>query len=196
MTTELEAVNRMLRTIGQVGVSTIPDGGQSDSRIALNILNDYTIELQQEGYDFNTDEKVELLTESDGTINIPSDALRVIPYYSGNRYTVRGGKLYDLDARSGVFQRPAWVHIIRRVPFESLPYPLQNYVIVRSARVFANTVIGAQEQNGYNAEDEARTRIAWLNTVSEDMQLNILSSSSHHRPSTFRPGHAITRGLY
>lgn len=191
---ELEAVNRMLRSIGQVPVSSIPDSGQSDSRIAAEVLKDYTIELQQDGYDFNTDEALELTPDVSGVIVIPSDVLRIIPTYRRNRYTIRDGKLYDLDKRSNIFEFAAKVKAIRKVPFEGLPYPLQNYVTVRSARVFANRMIGAPEQNGYNSEDEARARITWLNTVAEDMSLNILSGPDHHRPDSFSPYQALLRG--
>lgn len=195
MISELEAVNRMLRVIGQVPVAFIPESGQSDSRIALEVLKEYAVELQQDGYDFNTLSEVSLEPGAGGFIAIPANVLRVIPYNPQNRYTVRSGRLFDLDKRTDVFTAPAVVTLITKVDFESLPYPLQNYVVIRASRVFSNRVVGAPEQNGYNSEDEARARITWLNTVAEDMQLNLLSNDTHHRPHTFRPYQAIARGL-
>ena len=192
---ELTAVNKMLRSIGQVPVRELPDGGQSDARVARDTLLDYALELQQEGYDFNTDEKVKLEPDVSGLIPFTDDVLRIKPSGYGRRYTIRNRRLYSLDDKTDIFDNPQELDIIRQVPFEELPFSLQNYVVIRAARVFANQVVGAPEQNGYNSEDEARARIAWLNTVAEDMHLNLLSDSGHQRPRSSQPYQALTRGF-
>lgn len=193
MSTELKAVNTMLRSIGQVPVQDISDSPISDSRIALEILREYTDELQSEGYDFNTTEALKLSPNSDGEIFVPINTHRVRPTESHPRVTIRQSKLYDLDNQTFIFTGPIKVDTQFCVPYPELPPTLQRYVVIRASRVFGNRVVGAGELNAYGQEDEARARIMWLNAVSEDMALNVLSSSSHHRPSTFTSNSVINR---
>ena len=190
---ELEAVNTILRTIGQVPVLAIPDSGMSDARLAYETLTAYTKELQTEGYEFNTDDDVKLTPDNQGVVRVPENAIRVWSYNPSHRYTVRAGTLYDLGNRTGTFTEPIKVSMVTLRPFEELPYTLQRYVVIRSARVFANQTIGAQEQNSYNQEDEVRARLAWLNSLAEDMDLNVLSSTSHTKGNVYRPYNTMRR---
>jgi Tail tubular protein len=185
MATTLSAVNTMLRVIGQVPVTSIPDSGLADSTIAREVLYEYTNELQSEGFDFNTFTKVTLSPDGAGFIPITSDIIRVKPYYPYQRFTVRSNRLYNLDKSTDVFTSPVLVNMVKIVSFESLPELLARYVIIRSARVFGTRVVGSGEQNGYTQEDEARARSVWLNAMSEDMELNILSDSTHFKHHQF-----------
>lgn len=191
--TELEAINTMLRAIGQVPVRDISDSPTSDSNIAQQVLNEYTVELQTDGYDFNTDTKVVVSPNNSQKIFITSEVIRVWNYYNYPRLTVRNSRLYNLDDRTENFDQDQTINQIVSVPFVDLPPVLQRYVVIRAARVFGNRVVGAGEINAYNQEDESRARLAWLNALSEDMQLNVLSTSSHHRQPTFRPSHVLRR---
>lgn len=60
-TTELEAVNAMLRAIGEAPVSTLTGATQVDVVAALGILTDLTREVQEEGWRFNTEFGMEVL---------------------------------------------------------------------------------------------------------------------------------------
>jgi hypothetical protein len=160
--------------------------------MALSVLEEYAKELQLEGYEFNTDEQLELVPNVDNEI-VVNDFIRVTAYSQWERYTLRGNRVYDLTKRTYKFDKPIKVTAVYLVPFEDLPLTLQRYVAIRSARVFANRVIGAGEQNNYNQEDEVRARIAWLNTVSEDMDLNVLSNQNHVSGLNYRPYQAMIR---
>jgi hypothetical protein len=194
MATILSAVNTMLRVIGQVPVTSIPDNGLSDAAIAKEVLVEYSNELQSEGYDFNMLTKTTLMPDGSGFIPIAADVIRVKPYYPYQRFTVRSSRLFDLDKNTDVFTSPVLVNMIRLVSFEALPELLARYVTIRAARVFGTRVVGSGEQNGYTQEDEARSRAVWLNAVSEDMELNLLSDSTHHRLSTFTSSSVLSRG--
>lgn len=197
----LTAVNTMLRVIGQVPVSSIPSSGLADSTMASEVLKEYTKELQTEGFDFNRQVRKELTPDVNGHIFIELDPLvdeslvSAKSYYPYRRFTTRGSasQLYDLDNQTYVFNKPVYVDIITAHKFDELPPSLQRYVLIRAARVFANRVIGSQEQNGYNAEDEARARAEWMQYVSNEDELNVLSSSSGHRLNTFRPASIFNR---
>ena len=191
--TELEAVNTMLRAIGQVPVINIPPSGQSDSRVALDILNENAKEFQAEGFDFNQNTGEELTPTVDSLIVLPEGTVRVTSYYPYQRFVERGGLLYDLDRATTEFTQPVKVNRVFVLPFEELPYALQRYVNIRSARVFASRAVGAQELNSYLGEEEVRARLQWLQSQAVDMDLNVLSTPSHHRPNVFQPYRSIIR---
>lgn len=193
--TELEAVNLMLRNIGQVPVTSISDSPRKDSNIALQVLREYSSELQTDGYDFNTFEKFEVTPSSTKTISFGPSVIRVRNYYPYQRLTLKGRFLWDVDNQTSLFDGPQTVNIIQEVSFEDLPRVFQRYVTIRAARVFANRVVGAGEINSYTSEDETRARIAWINSYSEDMELNVFSNSSHHRPATYSLFGTINRSL-
>jgi hypothetical protein len=54
-TTELEAVNAMLASIGEAPIDSLDGATQSDVQTAINILRDTTREVQTEGWRFNTE---------------------------------------------------------------------------------------------------------------------------------------------
>lgn len=54
-TTELEAVNAMLASIGEAPIDTLDGATQADVQTAINILRNTTREVQTEGYRFNTE---------------------------------------------------------------------------------------------------------------------------------------------
>lgn len=203
MTTKLEAVNTMLRVIGQVPVLSIPDSGISDAAVASAVLDEYTKELQSTGYDFNTDTEKELTPNVDGFILIPDNVIRVDIsrcYRVRNivfRPTSEGRRLYDQDDNTFVFDDDAKVIVdwVFTQDFEYLPETLQRYVIIRSARVFANRVVGAGEINAYTNEDEIMAKTAWLEEVSADEDLNMFNRDGF-KPRTFHPIDAINRNGY
>jgi hypothetical protein len=54
-TTELEAVNTMLNTIGEAPVNTLVNMTSVDASSALSILNSVNREVQSQGWFFNTE---------------------------------------------------------------------------------------------------------------------------------------------
>jgi len=193
--TELEAVNIMLSAIGQVPVAAISSSPLSDSAIALAVLQEYTFELQSRGYDFNTTENVEMTPDGSGFVTFDDTYIKVKAYFSYQRFLLRQSnfRLYDLINKTDVFTTNPHVTYVVKVPFTELPVTLQRYVLIRAARVFANRVVGSQEQNNYNAEDEARARAEWLTEVAVESELNVMSSRSHLRPRTFSPNDTLSR---
>ena len=76
-TTELEAVNTMLSTIGEPPVNSLTGQQTADAAIAKNILDEVSRDVQTAGWHFNTQYGVTLSPSSDGTISIGSDIVRV-----------------------------------------------------------------------------------------------------------------------
>ena len=70
-TTELEAINTMLSTIGESPVNTVEDTGNVDVVIARQILQTASREVQARGWHFNTEINYTITPDSDGYLVLP-----------------------------------------------------------------------------------------------------------------------------
>jgi len=158
-TTELEAVNLCLAAIGESPVSSTVDTGLADVQGALQKTREASRQLQTRGWSFNRD--VEMLTARtvDGFLLQPADAL----FFGISRVerrigVVRGGRLWDTDNHTFVWDRDMKCDVIRMLPFDDLPEAARNYVALRAARAFARMAGGSAENERFTADDEQR---AW-----------------------------------
>ena len=76
-TTELEAVNTILSTIGEAPLSSLTGSLPVDGTTAKNVLSEINREVQSAGWHFNTHYKVDLSRDSNNKIPVAVDALRV-----------------------------------------------------------------------------------------------------------------------
>ena len=76
-TTELEAVNTILSTIGEAPLNTLTGSLPVDGTTAKNVLSEINREVQSAGWHFNSHYKVDLSRDADNKIPIGTDVLRV-----------------------------------------------------------------------------------------------------------------------
>ena len=60
-TTELQAVNTMLSTIGEAPVNSITGTTTVDVSVAKNILDETSMSIQSQGWNFNTNYELSLI---------------------------------------------------------------------------------------------------------------------------------------
>ena len=99
--TELSAVNSILGAIGQSPITSISDGSANpEVAFIYNLLRDSNVDVQSEGWHFNTEKHVAYEPDSTtGKIAIGTDILQmdVSEGWTHRKYDVvkRGGFLYD-----------------------------------------------------------------------------------------------------
>ena len=124
---KLDVVNDCLATMGETPINTIQQDHPLVSS-ALRLLREATSRVQAQGWWFNR-EVVELQPDTyTGHIAIPDDYLSVDPSDREQRYSERGRRLYNMDTQEVVFDRPVKVSLVRRVPFEDLPWSAQDLI--------------------------------------------------------------------
>jgi len=162
VSTELDAVNQILSSVGQAPVTTL-DLQNPEVSIALTTLRETAKMVQSEGWAFNT--------EADYTLK-PSELNKEIPYNSrwitvdpthnsDNQHlnvVRRDGKLYDKANHTFEFENDLKVNVLWNFDFVDIPPPVQQYITARSARMCATKMIGDRELNALLAEQEAQTR--------------------------------------
>lgn len=161
-TTELEAVNTMLSTIGEAPLSTLTGTLPVDGTIAKNVLNEICREVQSQGWHYNTHYKATLSRDNANKIPVANNVLRVEldPYkYSKASYDIvqRNNYLYNLAKNTDVFDRDFEdVTIVYLLDFPDVTEQCKRYITIRSARVFHDRTLGATTLHKFSQEDELR----------------------------------------
>ena len=159
--TELSAVNSILGAIGQSPVTSLVFDNPEVSFI-YNLLRDSNVDIQNEGWHFNTELHVTYTPDSvTGKIAIGNDILRmdVTEGWRERRFDVvrRGGYLYDKYDHTDDWSDTTSIllDIVRLITFEDLPSVFQRFIIARASRMAATQLItnpalvqllGTQEQ--------------------------------------------------
>ena len=161
-TTELEAVNTILSTIGEAPLSTLTGSLPVDGTTAKNILNEISREVQSAGWHFNTQYKVDLTRDNSNKVPIGTDVVRVQlnVKYDKSSYDVvqRGNFLYNLAKNSDIFDQDFTENtLIYLLNFVDIPEQARRYITIRSARVFHDRTLGANTLHKFSSEDEARS---------------------------------------
>jgi len=161
-TTELEAVNTILSTIGEAPLSTLTGSLPVDGTTAKNILNEISREVQSAGWHFNTQYMVDLTRDADDKVPIGTDVVRVElnNKYDKSSYDVvqRGSYLYNLAKNTNIFTQDFTENtLVYLLSFSDLPEQARRYITIRSARVFHDRTLGANTLHKFSSEDELRS---------------------------------------
>ena len=133
MITEIDAINRMLRYIGElpipstVTIDQLPDG--HEAVIARTVLSETLREEQEEKWWFNTF-TISLVPDSQGYLLLPNN---VIAYEDADLFQ-EGGLMYDRTSQSPIFTEPREMVVRYSITFDNLPDVFRTYVILVASR--------------------------------------------------------------
>ena len=178
-TTELEAINTMLSTIGESPVNAVEDTGNVDVVIARQILQTVSREVQARGWHFNTEINYTITPDSEGYLVLPNTVLKVDTVYpdSSIDVVVRGSRLYDREKHTYVFTDAVKVDMTILLTFDELPEVARNYATIRASRIFQERVVGSDTLHAFNSQDEARAMVSLMEYEADTADLNILSGN-------------------
>ena len=162
--TELSAVNAILGAIGQSPVTSLnftnPEVG-----FIYNLLRDANVDLQSEGWHFNTEKHVTYTPDSTtGKIAIGADILRMDitdGWVDRNHDVVkRNGFLYDKQNHSNDFSDHATIDldIVKLISYVDLPEPFKRYIIYKASVRAATQLVGNPQLAQLLAQQEAMAR--------------------------------------
>jgi len=164
--TELSAVNAILGAIGQSPVTAI-DKTNPEIGFVYNILRDSNVDLQAEGWHFNTEKHVTYTPDSTtGKIAIGTDILKmdITDGWVDRTHDVvkRNGFLYDKQSHSDDFSDHTTIllDIVKLISFADLPEVFKRYIIHKASVRAATQLIGNAQLAQLLAQQEALSRAA------------------------------------
>lgn len=169
-TTELEAINSMLRTIGESPLDTL-DEVFADSAVCQQLLREELRAICNAEWTFNTELGEALQPDGDGNINLPSNTLRVI---CDPTIVQRGLRLYDRVNRTYAFPAAVTLDRVIVLPFDELPEAARRFIFIRAGRRFMDDVQSDGQSHGFKAKDELAAWTALLNYEAQVAQWNVL----------------------
>lgn len=180
-TTELDAVNMMLGTIGESPINSLEGAtGVVDAVLAQKILKEVSVQVQEEGWHFNV-EKQFVLTPAVPSKNIflPDNCIEVDASGDDESLDVsmRGNRLYDRTNRTFEFTKSIVCDLVLLFDFEELPQAARHYIAVRAARVFQQRMIGSETLGTFTEKDEVRARAALKRFEAKTADYNILTGN-------------------
>ena len=171
-----------------------------DVAIALNTLREVSREVQAEGWTYNTEFDYKITPDSNNEIRIADDVLQMdlnggYPENIEKDAIFRGGKLYDKKAHSYKWTaETVYVDIVWYFDWESIPQPIQAYIVARAAAIVSSRIIGDTNQYQILQQKELTTRSQALEYECNQGDYTFFGSPSHgnfYRP--YKPFHTLQR---
>jgi len=144
-TTALDAVNDMLRSIGQGQVNSLDAHEGVDAGNAISALITTSREVQERGWYFNTDYDYPLVPDVNGAIALPPNMVQFEPEKCWDHVTERDRKLYDRDKHTFVFDASTTIRgrVVWLFEFEQLPQAARTYIHRKAGRMFQVGAVGS-----------------------------------------------------
>ena len=176
--TELDAINTMLTTIGESPVNSI-SASTADTRIAQLILQEVDRATQIKGWNWNTEKDVLLTRNGSNQIVLSANVVRVDVSrreYPSVEVVQRGNKLWDKKNKTFTFTADLKGEVVYLLPFTDLPEQARYYIVVRSARLFQQRMIGDATGSAFSAEEETTAYMALNDSEDETADHNIFNN--------------------
>lgn len=177
-TSKLEAVNGCLTNIGESPVADLTTGLLVDAKIAEDVVNEISRDLQMDGWHFNTETR-RITPDVSGNINLPANTLKIdaTGFDAGRDVIQRGTKLYDKAGNTFAFTSGIHVEMILGLDWDELPEVARRLIAVRAARVFQERQLGVDSVSQQNRNDEARAWNSFVHAEGDSADYNILNTA-------------------
>ena len=167
--TELSAVNSILGAIGQSPVTSITGNANPEISFIYNLLRDSNVDVQNEGWHFNTERHVEYTPDAvTNKIAIGSNVLKldVSEGWIRREYDVvnRNGYLYDKFDHTNDWSDVTTIDldVVYLYEFENIPSVFQRYITYRASRMAATQLVANPQLVQLSAQQESLSRAACL----------------------------------
>jgi len=178
-TTQLQAVNILLSTIGEAPVSSL-SSGLLDAETAETLINEVSRNVQSLGWNFNTELNLTISPNEAGEVVLPVEYVRadlaqsLTKFRSSTEeYILRGQKMYDKVKHSYTISKPLKLDIITLLSFTDLPEVARRYITAKASRIFQERVVGSDTLSAMNRQDETEALYALREMEGDNGDYNI-----------------------
>ena len=198
VSTELDAVNQILSSVGQAPVTTL-DLQNPEVSIAINTLREVSKQVQLEGWTFNTERDYTMSRDViTNKIQYPINVLAIDANTNHHQddYNLvrRNGFVYCTYHHSDVFTEDLQVDIVWHFNFPDLPPAVQAYVTAKAARMSAVKMVGDQELSALLQEQENMTRAALIENECQQGDYTMFGfNDGDNYYTSYQPYRALSR---
>ncbi len=198
--TELSAVNAVLGAIGQSPVTSLVFDNPEISFI-YNLLRDANVDVQNEGWHFNTERHVKYTPDSTtNKIAVGNDILKmdVTDGWTKRNYDVvkRNGYLYDKYDHTDDWSELSDgidLDVVRLFTFEDLPSVFQRYITYRTSRMAATQLVANPQLVQLLAQQEQLARAACMEYECNQGNHSMFGLPEDSTYNSYQPWRALGR---
>ena len=192
----LSAVNQVLGAIGQAPVQVLEFRNPEISYI-YRILQETTLEVQLEGWSFNTELNYTLTPDFRGYIIYPDNVLSMDvsdgQIWRTTDVVRRQGLLYDKLHQSYEWTGPVDIDFVWEIEYSDIPPAATNYIINRSKAKAAQYLVGDSNLVQMMQKDEALSRASLLEHECNQGDYTMFGTPSGTAYRSYQPYQALAR---
>ncbi len=204
VSTELDAVNSILMSVGETPVNTLTVQSP-EVAIAQKTLRQVCREIQAEGWSYNTENEYPIQLDTNNQCIIPNNVLQLDLniFQHGKDYDVvrrsDNGvmKVYDKKGHTFTFENCSKLYfdIVWMLDFEDLPQAFKDYVTIRASRVASNRMVNSQPSAKLLEADEALARASAMEYENRQADHNIFNDYQYQQDANtvYRPFKVLRR---
>jgi hypothetical protein len=194
--TELSAVNSILGSIGQAPVTSL-DFTNPEISFIHNLLREVNVDVQNEGWSFNTEYHVTYSPDTNGYFVIPPNVIRFDVHDNQNIKTTdvvkRNGRLYDKYNHTDVFTSDLDLDVVTLYEFSDLPSVFQRYITYRAAGRAAAQLVANPQLVQLLGTQEAQARAACMEYECDQGDHTFMGWPNGTSYNAYKPHHALRR---
>jgi len=203
VSTELDAVNSILMSVGETPVNTLTVQSP-EVAIAQKTLRQVCREIQAEGWSFNTENAYPISLVNNQCV-VPNNVLQIDLniFEHGKDYNVvrrsDNGvmKVYDKKNHTFTFENCSKLYfdIVWMQKFEDIPQVFKDYITTRASRIASNRMVNSQPSAKLLEADEALARAACVEYENRQADHNIFSDYQYQQDANtvYRPFKVLRR---
>ena len=194
--TELSAVNSILGAIGQSPQTTLnytnPEVG-----FIYNLLRDANVDVQNEGWHFNTENHVKYTPDTDKKIKINDNVLRLDVTAGWKDYSrnvvKRDGYLWDKAEHTDEWDGDIHLDVTTLYAFTDIPSVFQRYIIAKASGRAATQLVNNPDLVKLLAAQEFQARAACVEYDCNQGNHSYLGTPEKSVYQTYQPYQALRR---
>ena len=204
--TELDAVNSILMSVGESPVNTLTVQSP-EVAIAQKTLQQVCREVLSEGWVFNTETEYPITLDTNNHCIIPNNVLQIdlnqFKHLNDFHVTRRKDngvwKLYDLFEHRFNFENTSegklYCDVIWMLDFEDIPQVFRDYITTRASRIAAGRMVSERESAELIANDETLARALAVEYDASQADYNVFNDAQYRTnpASVYRPYQVLKR---
>jgi hypothetical protein len=176
LTTELDAVNAILASVGESPIVSLDDTFV-DAEMARDLLHQRLRAVQLIGWTFNTETDYSLSPDNLGRIFVPGNTLKIVP--ENPDIVLRGTQLYDRENKTNTFAAAVKMQqLVLLLDFDECPEAMRLFVTIQAGRRMQDRYQGMDNLHKFQATDENAAWAALLNYEADVAQWNLLQNNA------------------
>jgi len=204
VSTELDAVNSILMSVGETPVNTLTVQSP-EVAIAQKTLRQVCREIQAEGWSYNTENQYPIDLDANNQCIIPNNVLQLDLniFEHGKDYDIvrrsDNGvmKVYDKKNHTFTFENCSKLYfdIVWMLDFEDLPQAFKDYITTRASRIASNRMVNSQPSAKLLETDEAAARALAVEYEMKQSDHNIFNDFQYQQDANtvYRPFKVLRR---